>query len=66
MITYDRARDHLLAELALNAKAIEHALAHRDDILERARRLGVPVREIAHAAGIAPQTVLNILNRRKP
>lgn len=59
-------RDYLLAEISQSATLVAQAVRRRDLMLERARRHGIPLRDIANAAGIAPQTVLNITKRIQP
>jgi DNA-binding NarL/FixJ family response regulator len=53
----------LLNAITRTTTTANKALAERDRLILKARKQGLTVRQIAQAADIAPQTVLNIVAR---
>lgn len=54
----------ILDELTVLAMQLADGEAMLNDLIEEARQEGHSLRAIAKATGTAPQTILNIINRR--
>lgn len=50
-----------LRDLTRSTGQLDKAQRRHRDLIVAARALGVPVREVAAAAGVSPQTVLNVV-----
>lgn len=59
-MTHD-PRAEVLRDLTDATRELEGAQRRHRDLLVAARALGASVREVAAAAGVSPQTVLNIV-----